>query len=98
MERGEGGRRCGGSEALHAPSTNGATRLQIASAALRMPWACSEPALASSPDVELVSFMIPSTLADSALDGPPVAALAALAVVGRSTRLAAASRCTIWLC
>ena len=48
----------------------------------RTPWTCSEAALASSPDVELASSMIPNTSADSAPDGPPVAALAGLAVVG----------------
>ena len=78
-------RRTGGG-ALHAPSS-------------RMPGRRSGIALASSPEVELASFMIPSTFADSAPDGPPVAALAALAVVGaRPTRLVAALRCTVWLC
>ena len=42
----------------------------------------SEAALARSVGLDIGSFTIPSTSADSAPDGPPVAALAALAVVG----------------
>ena len=80
------------------PPPKGRRRCGSPAPALLAPRTLSEAALARSVGLDIGSFTIPSTPTDSAPDGTASGGAGGAGGGGRSTRLATAWRCWVWLC